>query len=146
MKTRLVHKFMICRLYLNAMLLRHADEAQQSRNSCPWLLIDRLKWLCPSAICFAHRLGVSVCHLAFIVVLFEYLSSKLSQNVVYNVCDRFTKSNGDNRWFHDLSTLFEYNLSKRGQNVVYNVCDIFTKSNGDNRWSRDFNSGNEARI
>ena len=102
MKTRLEYKFMICRLYLNAMLLRHADEAQQNRNSCPWLLIDRLKWLCPCVICFPYRVGVSVCHLALIVALFEYLSSKLSENVAYNVCDIFTKSKGDNHCSRDL--------------------------------------------
>ena len=54
--TRLVYK------------LRHADEAQKGRNSCPWLLIDRLKWLCACVMCWPHRVGVSVCHLAFIVV------------------------------------------------------------------------------
>ena len=41
----------------------------KGRNSCPWLLINRVKWLCAWVMCWPHRVGVSVCHLAFIVVI-----------------------------------------------------------------------------
>ena len=41
------------------------------RNSCPWLLIDRVKWLSACVMCWPHRVGVSVCHLAFHVIIKE---------------------------------------------------------------------------
>ena len=31
--------------------------------------IDRVKWLCACVMCWPHWVGVSVCHLAFIVVV-----------------------------------------------------------------------------
>ena len=40
-----------------------------TRYSCPWLLIDRVKWLCARLMCWPHQVGVSVCHLAFIIVV-----------------------------------------------------------------------------
>ena len=41
---------------------------KKKKKSCPWLLIDRVKWLCACVMCWPHRDGVSVCHLEFIVV------------------------------------------------------------------------------
>ena len=38
---------------------------KKKKKSCPWLLIDRVKWLCACVMCWPHRVGVSVCHLAF---------------------------------------------------------------------------------
>ena len=43
-------------------------EKKKGRNSCPWLLIDRVKWLCAYVMCWPQRVGVSVCHFAFFVV------------------------------------------------------------------------------
>ena len=44
----------------------------KGRNSCIWLLIDRENWLCAYVMCCPHRVGVSVCHLAFIVLVFLF--------------------------------------------------------------------------
>ena len=50
----------------------------KGRNSCPWLLIDRVKWLCACVMCWPHRVGVSVCHLAFIATYLDILSNCLT--------------------------------------------------------------------
>ena len=34
---------------------------------------NRVRWLCASVMCWPHRVGVSVCHLAFIAALFQSL-------------------------------------------------------------------------
>ena len=56
-------------------------EVLASLIRCPWLLIDQVKWLCICVMCWPHRAGVSVCHLAFIVVTFLRL-------VIMKVCSR----------------------------------------------------------
>ena len=48
-------------------------------SSCPWLLIDREKWLYARVLCWPHRAGVSVCHLAFIVVLISGLCNNYQE-------------------------------------------------------------------
>ena len=53
----------------------------EKKKSCPWLLIDRVKWLCACVMCWPHWVGVSVCHLAFIVV-FNYVTHR-SLNVIH---------------------------------------------------------------
>ena len=56
-------------MFFEIISFKHSNKSKVTHANR--LLIDRVKWLCACVMCWPHRVGVRVCHLAFIAVSFK---------------------------------------------------------------------------